>query len=108
MKVYTIDNDAHTIAHLISAELIHNLKNASYRVPHPNSIKSQLVLYDGCEHKDLYNVCDNLLGILSDTRYTILNKFADSIVDNGDNSQTTITVSYHTAKKSIVTDNDIC
>ena len=108
MKVYTIDKDAHTIANLISAELIHNQKNASYRVPHPNSVKSQLVLHDGCEHKDLYNVCNNLLGILSTTRYDLVTKFADSIVDNGDNSQTTITVSCHMAKKSIVTDDDIC
>ena len=108
MKVYTIDNDAHTIANLLSAELIHNQKNASYRVPHPNSVKSQLVLHDGCDNNDLSRVCDDLYCILTNTRYELLAKFADSNINTDENYDNTITVSYHTAERSIVTDADIC
>ena len=67
--IITIDNDAHTIANLISSELIFLNKDASYRVPHPNSVKSQIILHENCTttdlkiHVNLYCLCYQILNM---------------------------------------------
>ena len=108
MKVYTINGDAHTLANIVSSELVFNNKDASYRVPHPNSMTSQLVLYDGCNNNDLVNTCTNLQGILSEMRHELAMKFANELIHTDEKIFDTIDISYQTAIKSIVTDSDIC
>ena len=108
MKVYTITGDVHTLSNIVSSELMFNNKDSSYRVPHPNSMTSQLVLHDGCENKDLVNTCTNLQGILSEMRHELVVKFADDITHTDEKIFDTIDISYQTVNKSIVTDDDIC
>ena len=108
MKVYTITGDVHTLSNIVSSELMFNNKDSSYRVPHPNSMTSQLVLHDGCEHHDLVNTCTNLQGILSEMRHELVVKFADDITHTDEKIFDTIDISYQTVNKSIVTDGDIC
>ncbi len=108
MKLYTITGDVHTLSNMVSSELIFNNKDASYRVPHPNSMTSQLVLHAGCENKDLFNICTNLQGILSEMRHELVVKFADDITHTDEKIFDTIDISYKTVNKSIVTDDDIC
>ncbi|AHA54730.1 hypothetical protein EhV145_00179 [Emiliania huxleyi virus 145] len=86
MKVYTINGDAHTLANIVSSELMFNNKDASYRVPHPNSRTSQLVLHDGCSNKDLESTCTNLQGILSEMRHELAVKFADDLIHTDEKS----------------------
>ena len=108
MKVYTINGDAHTLANIVSSELMFNNKDASYRVPHPNSRTSQLVLHDGCSNKDLESTCTNLQGILSEMRHELAVKFADDLIHTDEKIFDTLDISYQTANTSIVTDCDIC
>lgn len=108
MKVYTINGDAHTLANIVSSELVFNNKDASYRVPHPNSMTSQLVLHDGCNNKDLESTCTNLQGILSEMRHELAVKFADDLIHTDEKIFDTLDISYQTANSSIVTDTDIC
>ena len=108
MKVYTINGDAHTLANIVSSELVFNNKDASYRVPHPNSMTSQLVLHDGCSNKDLESTCTNLQGILSEMRHELAVKFADDLIHTDEKIFDTLDISYQTANSSIVTDSDIC
>ncbi|AEO98045.1 hypothetical protein EPVG_00435 [Emiliania huxleyi virus 201] len=108
MKVYTINGDAHTLANIVSSELVFNNKDASYRVPHPNSRTSQLVLHDGCSNKDLESTCTNLQGILSEMRHELAVKFADDLIHTDEKIFDTLDISYQTANSSIVTDGDIC
>ncbi|CAZ69473.1 hypothetical protein [Emiliania huxleyi virus 99B1] len=108
MKVYTINGDAHTLANIVSSELVFNNKDASYRVPHPNSRTSQLVLHDGCSNKDLESTCTNLQGILSEMRHELAVKFADDLIHTDEKIFDTLDISYKTANSSIVTDGDIC
>lgn len=108
MKVYTINGDAHTLANIVSSELVFNNKDASYRVPHPNSRTSQLVLHDGCSNKDLESTCTNLQGILSEMRHELAVKFADDLIHTDEKIFDTLDISYQTANSSIVTDSDIC
>ncbi|AEO97579.1 hypothetical protein EhV144 [Emiliania huxleyi virus 86] len=108
MKVYTINGDAHTLANIVSSELMFNNKDASYRVPHPNSRTSQLVLHDGCSNKDLESTCTNLQGILSEMRHELAVKFADDLIHTDEKIFDTLDISYQTANSSIVTDGDIC
>ncbi len=106
--VYTIDNDAHTLGNLIASELIINNKDASYRVPHPNAIKTQLILHENTTQNDLNKVCNDLLDIFSTLKHELIFKFPDEMYVETKDAEPSIQVNITTATRSIVTDQDIC
>ena len=106
--VYTINNDAHTLGNLIASELIINNKDASYRVPHPNAIKTQLILHENTTQCDLKRVCNNLTDIFSTLKHELIVQFPEEMYVETKNAEPSIQVSITTATRSIVTDHDIC